>query len=252
MLVPVKKIFTRGKLIALTSQLMVISEPALSIYLQPGFKGVEMEKSTALFPEAEKIPPQALVEAAKSSTGAVFLWGLNHKYLVIPPFQITRSSVTHGYKGDELVAILRQNRIISLFMLRLGQYGIGVFKGEEILASKVGTGLVHSRHKKGGSSQRRFERHREKQIEYFFTNVCQKARVVMEPFINAIDLLYLSGERNTLGEFLEQCHFFSSFKYRTAEKLLSVREPKQKALVASIQQIYSSTVIQWIEERSSI
>ena len=38
------------------------------------------------------------------------------------------------------------------FLVRLGGYAIGVFDGEQLVASKVGSRFVKNRHKKGGSS----------------------------------------------------------------------------------------------------
>ena len=58
--------------------------------------------------------------------------------------------------------MLHKEFILGLIIVRLGEYGVGVFQGENLLSSKVGTGLVHSRHRQGGSSSHRFERHRDK------------------------------------------------------------------------------------------
>jgi hypothetical protein len=46
---------------------------------------------------------------------------------------------------------------------------------------------VHSRHRQGGSSAHRFERHREKQIESFFTRVCGHAQEHLEPYLKQLD-----------------------------------------------------------------
>ncbi|MFO8101291.1 MAG: Vms1/Ankzf1 family peptidyl-tRNA hydrolase, partial [Dehalococcoidia bacterium] len=110
-----------------------------------------------------------------------------------------------------------------------------------------GTGLVHSRHKKGGSSQGRFERHREKQMESYFTRVCAHARTQLEPYETDIDYLVYGGERNTLLKFRRQCSYPGRFDSRTMDSLLDIRHPNRAALKASIENIWSSEVIEFAE-----
>ena len=91
--------------------------------------------------------------------------GYPQKVDVVPPFPIKDSVIFPGYNTEPLTLLLEQERFIALVLVRLGAYAIGVCRGEALIASKVGTGLLDGRHKQGGSSQQRFRRHREKQIE---------------------------------------------------------------------------------------
>ena len=52
---------------------------------------------------------------------------------------------------------------VAVVLVRLGGYAVGVFEGEQLVASKVGSRFVKGRHKKGGSSANRFRRRREEQ-----------------------------------------------------------------------------------------
>jgi peptide subunit release factor 1 (eRF1) len=163
----------------------------------------------------------------------------------MPPFPVIKESVSNTCEIEPLHSILHQKLFLGLVMMRLGEYAIGVFQGEELLSSKVGTGLVHSRHHKGGSSSHRFERHREKQMETFFTRVCQHAREQLEPYDRQLDYILYGGTRETVLDFRKQCHFLHEFDKKTLARLLNIREPKQSGLVEGIQEAWSSRVIQW-------
>jgi peptide subunit release factor 1 (eRF1) len=134
---------------------------------------------------------------------------------------------------------------IGVVLLRLGSYAVGVFRGDTLMSSKVGTGLVHSRHKKGGSSARRFERHREKQMEYFFDRVCVHVREQLEPMVRDLDYVIYGGERYNLLEFRKQCQFLRRLDDRTLDTLANVRRPRQATLEAAIHLVWSSLVIKW-------
>ena len=47
-----------------------------------------------------------------------------------------------------------------MLLVRLGGHAAGVFRGRELVDSKVGSRLVHGRHRAGGSSSGRFARRR--------------------------------------------------------------------------------------------
>ncbi|MBT9163334.1 MAG: hypothetical protein DDT24_00240 [Chloroflexi bacterium] len=228
--------------------LRFLNEPAggsgASLYLPPRSLMGEIEEILRISP----LPSDLAKLITNSKTGAVIFWGEQHRYLVLPPFPVTQRRVSTGLDVDPLRSLLQREFTIALILVRLGSYAIGVFKGEELVSSKVGTGLIHSRHKKGGSSQRRFERHREKQIELFFSRVCTHVRERLEPHIGRLDYVIYGGERNTLLSFRKQCRFLQPLEDRTLEALLNVRKPGQAALEAAIGEAWSSELIEWIEK----
>jgi hypothetical protein len=192
--------------------------------------------------------PEGLSEAiAGSPTGAILFWGPHHRYLVMPPFPLYEEKYYPVCEIEPLHALLHREFLLGLVLVRMGAYGIGVVQGEKLHASKVGTGLVHARHRQGGSSSHRFERHREKQAETFFTRVCVHAREQLEPYERQIEYLFYGGTRETLLDFRKQCHFLRQFDNRTLDILLNIREPKQSGLQEAIQEAWSSRVIQWNE-----
>ena len=55
-----------------------------------------------------------------------------------------------GTSLDDLAAHAARERMVGALLVRLGGFAAGVFDGEALVASKVGSRLVHSRHKAGG------------------------------------------------------------------------------------------------------
>ncbi len=244
-LIPIEQKVNKSALLRLFDRLEIVSEPAMTIYLPPGFNVSEVANITEVIPESEKIPVEAIDEAAKSESGAFFLWGQSFKYLILPPFPMHDKFVVYGYQVEQYRRMLTRELTIAVIIIRLGNYAIGLFKGEKLISSKVGTGLVHARHRKGGSSQRRFERHREKQIEYFFNRVCERTTAKLSEYVSDIDFIFYGGERNTVRKFVGSCEFLKTFEGRTKKKLLNIREARQKTLALAVEEVWSSKIIEW-------
>jgi hypothetical protein len=254
MLISTRRRFTRQKLLHLLNELEAAEGAATSLYLPYDLPAPEVEKTlrAPLGPGVEEALPEITDAVAHSKTGAVIYWGEQGKYLVLPPFPMKEKLFASGYDVEPLRSLLQQELIVALILLRLGAYAVGVFQGEKLLSSKVGTGLVHSRHRQGGSSAHRFERHREKQIESFFTRVCSHAQERLEPHLQQLDYVIYGGERHTLLSFRKQCQFLHQLDDRTLATLLNMREPKQATLEAAINQVWSTKVVEWEEDEIKV
>lgn len=200
-----------------------------------------------VFP-SEAIPLEIAELATNSRTGAVLFWSPPQVYLVLPPFPVSGSKLSEGYDIEPLYTQLKQDFKIALILVRLGAYAIGLCQGENLITSKVGTGLVHGRHKKGGSSQQRFRRHREKQIEYFLTRVCEHTREKLELYARGVDYVVYGGARTTILLLQKQCPFLGKFECPTLPPLLDIPDPRLPVLEAAVRRIWSSTVVEWREE----
>jgi hypothetical protein len=141
--------------------------------------------------------------------------------------------------------LLEHDYSVAFILVRLGSYAIGVCRGEKLLSSKVGTGLVHGRHKKGGSSAHRFERHRDKQIEYFLTRVCQRSREQLEPYVKSIEYIVYGGARTTIQLLQKQCTFLGKLEIPNLPPQLDIPEPRQAVLKAAIGRVWTSAVYEW-------
>jgi len=176
-------------MLGLLDEMEAAADAAKSLYVPFGLSLSEVENLLTKMFGPQDIPRDLVELAANSKTGATLFWGSPRKYLVLPPFPIAEGHFADGYDVVPLRCLLKHDFRLALALVRLGAYAVGICQGENIISSKVGTGLIHARHKKGGSSQQRFQRHREKQIEYFLTRVCIHARAQLEPYSHALDYI---------------------------------------------------------------
>jgi peptide subunit release factor 1 (eRF1) len=223
---------------------------AISVYLPQGTPQARVENLLGKVFAATAIPPGVAEVMAGWEMGAALFWSPPQTYLVLPPFPIVEEYITSGYDVGPLRSLLSQDFLIGLVLVRLGSYSIGVCRGTELVDSKTGTGLVHARHKKGGSSQARFARHREKQIEQFLSRVCGHVREHIEPHARSLDYLVYGGARTTILSLRKQCPFLSRFDDRILRMLLDVPEPRKPVLEKAVSTVWSTDVIEWCEDDS--
>jgi peptide subunit release factor 1 (eRF1) len=236
---------TKPRMLHLLEELKSDSIKMGSLCVKPRTDKKEIEAMMGTIVDIKTVPEDLFTTVNESETGAIIFWGPHHRYLVIPPFPTTKQYVSNTCEIEPLNTLLHTEFLFGLVLVRLGEYGVGVVRGETLVTAKVGTGLVHARHRQGGSSSHRFERHREKQMETFFTRVCMHAREQLEPYDRRLEFILYGGTRETITDFRKQCHFLSQFDKRSLKRLLNVREPKQAGMGEAIQEAWSSKVIQW-------
>ncbi|MFA5450817.1 MAG: Vms1/Ankzf1 family peptidyl-tRNA hydrolase [Dehalococcoidales bacterium] len=195
--------------------------------------------------------PEAVQEQAqKSLTGfAVFCNKQNTQCeytLVIPPFPLKETLIGSYIETAPLLEILEHPYVIGIVLIRLGSFAFGVSRGQNLVASKVGKGLVHGRHRQGGSSANRFARHREKQMEIFFTRACSYLREKLEPYLKEIDYILYGGARTTIMEFKKQCPFTGVLGYPELPSQLDLPDPNQAVLNNALERAWSSRVFTWL------
>jgi len=249
MLVTRKLVLNRSKTLGLLEELGAMTGNAISLYLPPGLPSAKIEASLQILHDTNPCPEDLAEIITHSGTGAVLFQGEDIGYYVQPPFPVEEYASEKGYCVKPLHAILERDYLLGFILVRLGAYAVGVSRGERLVESKVGTGLVHSRHKKGGSSQGRFARHREKQMEYFFTRVCTHAREKLEPYAREMDYLVYGGARTTILSFQKQCHFLGQFSKRLLPPQLDIPEPRKAVLETALARAWSSNILEWHESK---
>jgi len=223
-----------------------VDSGAASLYMLPGLSVPEIEDLLVKI-RAQSIPGELTEMAANSKNGAVLFWGSTRKYLVLPPFPFREKTMFAGCITEPLRQLLDSNFKIGLILVHLGTYAIGICQGEELITSKVGTGLVHGRHKKGGSSQQRFQRRRQKQVQEFLDRVCIHVLEQLEPYAQELNYIVYGGPRHTILLLQKRCAFLKSFEDRVLP-LLDVPSLRQKVLETAVGRIWSSCIIEWQEE----
>ena len=246
----VSRAFRLGRLKALSflEELAQTEGKGTTLYLPRGTSEDRVENLLKQVLHVTAIPPGVVKAVATSETGAVFFWNLPRTYLLLPPFPIRDEYIADGYDIGPLRYLLSQDFLIALVLVRLGAYSIGICRGTELIESKTGTGLVHARHKKGGRSQARFARRREKQIEEFLERVCAHVREYIEPHARWLDYLVYGGARSTIMALRKRCSFLSQLDDRILRMVLDIPEPRKAVLEETISTIWSSKVVEWYEE----
>ena len=118
---------------------------------------------------------------------------------------------------------------------------MGLFRGETLVDAKTGQRFVKNRHRKGGQSQRRFDRIREKQTFELFGAVCETAREKFDPHEREIEHVLFGGDRRTLMAFRKQCTYFERYGERVMERVLPVPgDPRRAQLERMPREIWSS------------
>ncbi|MFC2014558.1 Vms1/Ankzf1 family peptidyl-tRNA hydrolase [Chloroflexota bacterium] len=216
---------------------------AVSFYFLPGLAESEIKDMVKNI-NIQSLSDELTGMVAASKNGAILFSGEERNYLVLPPFPVREKAVFSGYTGEPLRRLLESDFRIGLILLHLGTYAIGICQGEKLISSKVGTGLVHGRHKKGGSSQQRFQRRRQNQISEFLDRVCLHTREQLEPHSKELDYIIYGGPKQTVMQMQKRCPFLQSLGDRVLP-LVDVPSLRQKVLDATVTRVWSSCIIEW-------
>jgi peptide subunit release factor 1 (eRF1) len=248
MLVPKRFFLSRLKMLAFLAELEATGGPAESLYIPSGLPLQEVGCLLEKVLDSQAIPPELAELAAASETGAVIFGSPSQTRLILPPFPIRAEYCARGYVVEPLSSLLKHNFRVAFILIRLGAYAIGLSEGESLVTSKVGTGLIHGRHKKGGSSQQRFRRHREKQIEYFLTRVCGHIQEHIKPLASTLDFVAYGGAQTTISLLQKKCPFLAKLKSEILPPLLDIPEPRQAVLEKAVRRVWSTSVTEWRDE----
>lgn len=218
---------------------------SLTLYLTPHLSPTELKDLIREIPAPPDVSEKLAEIATGSPIGAFIFWNNEAKYMVIPPFPIMEKSLTTSPDVAPLRSMLAHDYYIGIVLVRLGSYAIGVCCGDKLVSSKVGTGLVHGRHRQGGSSAHRFERHRDKQIERFLIRVCGHAQEQLEPYAKSLDYVVYGGSRTTILMLQKYCPLLVKLDRPVLPPLLDIPEPRQTVLENTVNRVWSSAVYEW-------
>jgi hypothetical protein len=143
-------------------------------------------------------------------------------------------------KGD-LLAHVRRDRVVGVLLVRLGGHAAGVFSGRRLVDSKVGTRLVHGRHRAGGSSAQRFARRREGQARVALEAAADVAARVLLPHRADLEALVLGGDRRALLEVLDDPRL-RPLRALTEERVLDAPDPRLAVLKAMPDRFRATTL----------
>jgi len=164
--------------------------------------------------------------------------------VVTPPFGLDEEGQFEVLRVQPVLDALLAEPTVAVLLVRLGGYAVGVFEGERLVASKVGTRFVKGRHKKGGSSANRFRRRREEQERELIDAAAQEAARVLGPWRDRVAHVALGGDRSAVSRVLESRSDLAWLRPLALERFFDVPEPRLRVLEALPYQLYAAKVVE--------
>jgi len=176
------------------------------------------------------------------NTGAAIFWQESgNRYMVLPPFPIRENKVSLGELDTSvLYKTLEKKYTIGVVLVAWGSYAVGIFHGDNLIESKVGTGHIHKEHKKGGSSQKRFARRTEEQKKAFLRKVSNR---IEERFkSHTLDYIFFGGNRLISKPLLTECKYLELQAHKISGRVLNIRYANKQTLDGSLEEITKSLI----------
>lgn len=201
-----------------------------TFYLKPG-DGLDLLAHGGLEGEAwRRILLDLGNNVMKSDTGLAGFRMENRGLVAAPPFPFPDTQLIAGWDTEPLKKLLQADLTIGVILLRLGRFSVAVYEGQKLVSSKTDARYVKGRHSAGGTSQQRFVRIREGQIQRLYDKTCLAVRAQFEPYAGRLQYILLGGESQTLNGFLKACPHLERFKDNVLDRRLNVRDPKRDTL----------------------
>ncbi len=140
-----------------------------------------------------------------------------------------------------LLAHIGRSRRVGLVLVRRGGYGVAVFQGSELVASKVGSSYVQGTTKAGGWSQQRFARRRDNQARSAFATAADEAVRVVLPEAARLDALVCGGDRAAVDAVLDDPRLGALRAKRTGP-WLAVPDPRRAVVLQTPKQFLAVAI----------
>jgi hypothetical protein len=163
---------------------------------------------------------------------------------VTPPFGLAHEGEYDVLRVAPLLAALEAQPTVAVLLARMGGYAVGVFEGERLTASKVGSRFVKGRHKKGGSSANRFRRRRGEQERELVEAAAAAAARLLAPWRERAEHVALGGDRSAVTRVLEARPDLGWLEPLALERFFDVPEPRLRVLEALPYQLYAAKVVE--------
>jgi peptide subunit release factor 1 (eRF1) len=160
--------------------------------------------------------------------------------VVRPPFGLEHEGDYDVVRLEPLFEALAADHVVAALLVRLGGYAVGVFDGDRLAASKVGSRFVKGRHKKGGSSSGRFSRRRDEQARALIEEAAEVAARVLDPWRDRIEFVALGGDRTMVNGVLAASPELGWLSERAVPRFFAVPEPRQAVLERLPYELYAA------------
>lgn len=156
---------------------------------------------------------------------------------VRPSFGLAHARAYESVELGPLFEELARDHVVAALLVRLGDYAVGVFEGERLVASKVGSRFVKGRHRRGGSSSNRFRRRREEQERALIAAAAETAERVLEPYRDRIEHVALGGDRTAARRVAERLPWLAEM---ALPRFFTVPAPRRRELERLPYELYAA------------
>jgi len=213
-----------------------------TVYLAP----VEKNASRSITAKISGPVIEKLVEQLDdSNTGYMIIRRDMDVSVIIPPFPFSMDAIIEGDDTIMLEDMFDSSFEVGVILIRLGRFAVGVLNGDKLINSKTDTRQMKNRHRAGGSSQRRFERSRERLIRELFDKTCEVSKSLFDQRKSSIKYVFLGGEKHTVGRFLNRCEYLQKSGFDIQSRVLSVDIPNNDAIKSIHQEVYKSKLLNY-------
>ena len=162
--------------------------------------------------------------------------------VVTPPFGLEHEGEYDRIVVAPLLDALARDHVVAALLVRLGGYAFGVFDGERLVASKVGSRFVKGRHRAGGSSANRFRRRRGEQERGLIAEAADEAMRVLDPWRERVEHVALGGDRTAVRRTLADQAGLAWLEPLAMGRFFTTSEPRQRVLEELPYQLYAAAV----------
>lgn len=230
---PTRTLLARVPMLRLLDRLKtILPDFAVTVYVPPDSRAAGSTPALA----------DALAAAPSWGTGAVAVWGDHLRLIITPPFPISEPTSFENVQVEPLRASLMAERALGIVLVRFGGYSVGVYRHGAFERTRTGGRFVKNRHRKGGQSQRRFDRMREGQVRQHFDDVGEAVRDVLLPVAGSLDGVVLGGDRHTLQAWLTRSPLPPALAARLLPRRIDTPEPRREVLERTPRAIWSSHI----------
>ena len=149
--------------------------------------------------------------------------------------------VSGGDPLSELVDHVMQGRTVGVLLVRRRAHAVGIFVGDELVASKVDSSYVQGTTKAGGWSQQRFARRRANQAQAAFAEAADTSARVLLPRVAELDALICGGDRSAVDAVLADPRL-APLAARRQDPFLAVPDPRLRVLQATPEQFRAVSI----------
>jgi hypothetical protein len=163
---------------------------------------------------------------------------------ITPPFGLDDEGEYDVVRTSPLLEALEVEPRVAVLLVRMGGYAVGVFEGERLVGSKVGTRFVKGRHKKGGSSANRFRRRRGEQERELVEAAASETARVLGPWEGRVDRVALGGDKSAVSRVLASRPDLAWLQPLALDRFFDVVDPRLRVLEELPYQLYAARVVE--------